>query len=247
VKLEILKNSESRVTLEDVIACHFQSRPDNNHIISRYLNLLKRSNDFPRFVAGINRLERDGINEFMGRIQERLPATFDQLIPLAQSSQTVYLVLCTIGPRMEEEIGRLTERGNIADAFIMDTIGSIAVAKFAKEVYEKLSKRESGRNLCLSSPIMPGTRTVDLELNQIVFGMMDSNAIGMELTRHSVMMPSKSLAMIVGEGPQVKTGSAGHDCRHCSKKGTCYIKQFWALENEPERATRSIGAGGVAS
>jgi hypothetical protein len=164
--LEILKNSEFKVTLEEVIACHFQSQPDSKYVLSRYLNLLKYSNDILEFSAGIKRLECDGIKEFMDRVKKKPPATFDQLIPLAQSSQTVYLVLCTIGPRMEEEIGRLTERGNIADAFILDIIGSIAVAKFAKEVYEVLSKRESSLNLCLSSPIMPGTRNVDLELKR---------------------------------------------------------------------------------
>ena len=228
----VLGSEALQVTIREMIACHFQGFSINNRILSRYSQVLNDANRLLEPIAGVKFLPSHAVQALIARIKEVLPATWKILVPFQRTAARAYLVFCTIGPRLEEEVRRSSHEGEVARAFIMDTVGSVAVAKYSKYINLLISQEAAARGWESGMPIMPGTRGIDLELQRILFDIVDAKQIGLRVTKQNILVPLKSLSMIIGVGPEVTIGSAGHDCKICPKMNKCYLKEIWRMTEQ---------------
>jgi hypothetical protein len=58
-----------------------------------------------------------------------------------------------------------------------------------------------------------------------IFALLDAAEIGVGLTEHGVMIPPKSLSMVLGIGPNM--GTAGSTCDYCSMRETCRYQDHY--------------------
>jgi hypothetical protein len=230
--MRFLSSKVLQVTIKEIVACHFQGFSISNQILSRYTQILNEANRLLKPIAVVKFLPFLVIQGLIAQIKEVLPATWEILVPFQSTTAGAYVVFCTIGPYLEEEVRKSNDKGEIARAFIIDIIGSVAVVKYSKYINLLISKEVAARGWESGGPIMPGTRGIDLELQRILFDIVDAKQIGIRLTKQNVLVPLKSMSMIIGVGPKVKIGLAEHDCKICPEMNKCYLKEIWRITEQ---------------
>lgn len=139
---------------------------------------------------------------------------------LAQA-QHIVVAICTIGSRIESESRQAFADGNGLAGFLYDSAGTVAVGFVAGAVTERVEKLAADRGLKASFVIAPGSADCTLEDQRVVFSLLPGETIGVRLTEHCVMVPGKSVSLLVGLGHNVPTRHERVQCDFCPRKDTC--------------------------
>lgn len=220
------------VTLSEILACHFHGSPLQHHVLERYRSALAEANALLIPRAGVELITNYMFNDLMLSLKENAPGAYNQLRRFHESAVAVYIIFCTMGNRLDKAIQKEHTRNEVAQAFILDAVGSIGVVKLSRFIEFLVQKETADQGLRCSAPIMPGTRGIDLMLNRIIFDMVDTGRIGITLTKQFIMKPAKTLSMMIGVGPQVDAGSVAHHCDGCERTPACTMKYVWDLMDE---------------
>ncbi len=104
---------------------------------------------------------------------------------------------------------------------LLDGIGSAAVNSLAQEVCKLIAHEASLRNYQASSPLSPGGRSFPLSEQWQLFKLVPAEEIGVRLTSTGLMVPRKSVSMVIGIGPQMPTWTKAEACARCNLGRTC--------------------------
>jgi hypothetical protein len=131
-------------------------------------------------------------------------------------------VLCTIGDRLEEKVSEVMGE-DPAYGLALDGFGSAAVEALANAVCYHFETQVAEEEYRASIPLSPGMVGWPVEVGQReIFDILGDDNAGVRLTSSSMMIPRKSLTMVMGFGPEV--GNEGHPCDYCSMRETCRYK-----------------------
>lgn len=142
------------------------------------------------------------------------------------AAKQVVAVLCTIGDRLEKMVSEVMGE-DPAYGLALDGLGSAAVESLANAVchYFETKVAEEGHRVTI--PLSPGMVGWPIEMGQQeIFDILGDEKAGVRLTSSSMMIPRKSLTMVLGFGPEV--GTEGHPCDYCSMRETCRYKDHYA-------------------
>ncbi len=115
--------------------------------------------------------------------------------PIFEHAKKVALCLCTIGPKLEEEIRKLMKKNELLRALILDALGSEAVEEVARQSDEFLATKARKTNLWPSKRFSPGYKKWNIKEQRFVFSILPAEQIGVRLIRDSCMMiPRKSIS-----------------------------------------------------
>ncbi len=131
------------------------------------------------------------------------------------------VIICTIGPGLEEKASQLFRNGKPLRGLLMDGTGNAAVDLLAEEACRIVGEQSSGSGLQSSSPISPGMRGFPISEQINLVSMTPADEIGVSLTSVNEMVPRKSLSMVIGIGPEMKRYSKAEACARCSLGKTC--------------------------
>jgi hypothetical protein len=136
-----------------------------------------------------------------------------------RGSEAVVCFVATIGAKIEEEIRHLTVENHLSDAFIVDTIGSVAVEQLVEAFHglvgEDRRKIDGGVTLRFS----PGYCDWSIDEQRKLFDLIDAELIGVEINHSCLMEPRKSVSGIFGLSATTNEASAQYNpCMHCGKK-----------------------------
>jgi hypothetical protein len=146
-----------------------------------------------------------------------IPAVFPEAKVLA-------VLICTIGPRLEKQVTDYSKSGEAMRGMILDGIGSTAVDMMALEVLRRLASEVSSRGYEISSPVSPGMPGFPLTEQWNLLGLVKADEIGVRLTASGVLVPRKSLSIVIGIGPKMTRWTQAEVCARCSLRETCYYK-----------------------
>jgi len=115
------------------------------------------------------------------------------------------LVVClvTIGPKLEEAVGRYKDAGDLSQALLLDSYGS-AAAEAAAEAAEAIVRAKVGESGLKCSPrFSPGYAGWNVAEQKWVFAALHGDALGVRLTEGCMLVPRKSItfAMTIGDQP----------------------------------------------
>lgn len=137
---------------------------------------------------------------------------------LARCNQVV-LFIATIGEEVSGSIDRLMKKNHMSDAYIADTIGSVAVESIVDQFHLDMEAdyRRKGRSVTIR--FSPGYCDWHIREQKKVFRMMKSLDHDVELTDTYLMEPRKSVSGLFGIWPYKVGGSVAsyNPCRECSK------------------------------
>ncbi len=161
------------------------------------------------------RLNLEGQGELKGKL------IAEHLGPAAK----VILILCTIGSRLEE-YSLNTIKSDPVTGLALEGVGSAAVEALANAACNYFEEKAAEENLGSTIPLSPGMIGWSVEEGQPqIFKLLDTKEFGVKLTPSYLMLPRKSLSMVLGIGPDIKAG--GKTCDYCTMNETCkYQHQY---------------------
>lgn len=137
---------------------------------------------------------------------------------LAAASQVVVIV-CTIGHRLEELVAQIMA-ADLQYGLALDGVGSAAtdaLAAAACHHFELGAEREGTRT---TTPISPGMIGWPVDKGQRqIFDLLNPEEIGVTLLPSGMMVPRKSLSLVMGIGAGVSAD--GVPCDYCTMRDRC--------------------------
>ncbi len=143
---------------------------------------------------------------------------------LLAKSQELAVAVCTIGPKLEKQVtdylgGREPLRG-----LLLDGIGSAAVDSLAQEACKLIQNEASLRDYQVSSPFSPGTPGFPITEQWQLFQLIPTEEIGVSLVASGLMVPRKSVSMVIAIGEYVTVRKRGEACARCNLSETCHYR-----------------------
>jgi hypothetical protein len=124
----------------------------------------------------------------------------------------------TLGPAIDLEIRRLTQNNCLSDAFIIDTMGSVAVEQLVERFYQLMRSYFINQGKGVTLRFSPGYCDWPLQEQRKVFRLVKGDLIGVQLTDSCLMTPQKSVSGIFGITKDVESGQKPYNpCSICGK------------------------------
>ena len=157
-----------------------------------------------------------------------------QLLPsFLKTARELAIVVCTIGPKLEEKVTDYFNRDEPLQGLLLDGIGSTAVDSLGQEVCQLIRHEASSRGYEASSPLSPGMPGLPLSEQWQLFKLVPAEQIGVHLTSSGMMSPRKSTSKIIGIGSDMPTWAEAQACDRCNLKETCHYRVY----THPEATT----------
>jgi hypothetical protein len=141
------------------------------------------------------------------------------------AAQEIVVIAATIGGRLEDRISQALKHDTMY-ALALDGFGTAAIETLAVATCRHFSKAAAGKGLKTTIPLGPGMIGWPVEMGQKeIFALLDTDKVGLRLTSSSLMVPRKSLSMVVGLGPEVTKGAK--TCTYCAMQATCRYQDHY--------------------
>lgn len=143
---------------------------------------------------------------------------FHRVMPNAEE---LAVVVCTIGPRLEKQVTDCFSQGESLRGLLLDGIGSAAVSALGSEACRTVGREASLHGRQAGSPISPGSPRFPVSEQSQLFKLVPAERIGVSLSDSGLMIPRKSISMVIGIGQEMSTWTAAESCDHCNLSRTC--------------------------
>lgn len=140
-------------------------------------------------------------------------------------AQQVIVMVCTIGPELEEHATRVMS-SEMVRGLALEGAGSAATEALANSACRYFESEATAAGLQTSIPLNPGMIGWSVSEGQPqIFSLLEGAQIGISLTPADVMIPRKSLSMVLGLGPGMT--NAGRTCDFCAMRETCRYQDHY--------------------
>jgi hypothetical protein len=143
---------------------------------------------------------------------------------LFESAEKVAFCICTIGNSLEKEVGRLSRKGELTKAVILDAIGSVAAESAAEHLNRVIVDEAKNKKLYCSTRFSPGYGGWKLEAQRFIFDLLPAEKIGVRLNRSFMMIPRKSVSFAVNLSGNRFKDENSDPCQICGLK-ECRFKK----------------------
>jgi hypothetical protein len=142
-----------------------------------------------------------------------------------KSAEFVVAALCSIGGDVEK-LAKEQFRQNPVFGLALEGFGSAAVEALATEFCASIEEQAARTGMASSIPLSPGMVgwSVDAGQKQI-FEILDTNAISVQLTESSMMLPVKTISLMLGVGAEIRAD--GSTCDYCSMRERCHYRDHY--------------------
>ena len=223
--MPVIRNVSLNLRAEDVlhregIRDYPKVKPETKILIQELLASVKKTHLLEPAIAS----EVYTIAEIS---QQQLPLEDDPevhnslLSPVLHQAKELAVAVCTIGPRLEEQASDYFKQGEPLRGALLDGIGSAAVDSLTEEACRLVAEEASTCGYEASSPINPGMPGLPIAAQRQLLELVPAREIGVSLTSSGIMIPRKSISMIIGIGPQMPTWTRAEVCARCHLSQAC--------------------------
>ena len=143
------------------------------------------------------------------------------LVPAAGQLTAVACAAATLGERVEREVSALFAQRRAALAVALDGVANELLFALSRRVQDRVLAEARRQGLGVAGELRAGDPGLDLQEQVTVLHLAGGAAIGIALTRTSMMSPAKSTTFVqgVGAGLPPQTWSRCDSCRsraHCT-------------------------------
>ena len=136
-----------------------------------------------------------------------------------RGSQEIVCFVGTIGRGIEKEIKKLVNKKRLADAYVLDAIGSVLVENLVDQFQSRLDQHYQTQNKTTGLRFSPGYCDWPVTEQKKLFELLESEKARVELTESCLMQPRKSISGVFGLY-SCETGQEWGDynpCLECKK------------------------------
>jgi hypothetical protein len=134
------------------------------------------------------------------------------------------IAVCTIGTGLEKKVTEYLGGSEPLRGLLLDGIGSAAVDSLAQEACKLITDAASPRGYQTSSPFSPGMSGFPITEQWQLFRLVPAEEIGMSLAASGMMVPRKSVSMVIGLSQQTTVWKRGDACTSCNLSKTCLYR-----------------------
>lgn len=139
----------------------------------------------------------------------------NKLSKTLQDSDESVCFVGTVGKGVEGEINRLLRDNSLADAYIVDALGSVAVENMVEQFQHRMDSRYRKQGKSVTLRFSPGYCDWPVTEQKKLFRLFHRQEIDVDLLDSCLMRPRKSISGIFGVAPT--TESPYNPCVHCKK------------------------------
>ncbi|HWU37004.1 MAG TPA: hypothetical protein VN203_05095 [Candidatus Acidoferrum sp.] len=132
------------------------------------------------------------------------------------------LAVCTVGEALEERIETLFAKREFPVAYMLDSLGSVAVEALAETVLRRVCAERLKMDLKVTARESPGYARWPIEEQRKVFSLVPAARIGVAINPYCIMTPRKSISFAAGIGPDAKMGDSLSPCQSCDMHHCAY-------------------------
>ncbi len=136
-------------------------------------------------------------------------------------ARKVAVAVCSIGSELEKRAADYLKCGQALRGTLLDAIGSAAVDSLSEEACKLIAEEASRQGLETSSPISPGMPGLPITEQWQILELAKAEKIGVSITPAGVMVPRKSVSLVIGIGPAMPKWKRAEVCARCHLKKTC--------------------------
>ena len=134
------------------------------------------------------------------------------------SSREIVCFLATVGPRIEKEISKLFKKNHLADAYVLDAMGSAAVENMVEQFQSGISEKFNKKGKTTTIRFSPGYCDWPVTEQKKLFKLIDFQEVDVELNDSCLMTPSKSISGVFGIQSDDEKGKKPYNpCWDCNK------------------------------
>ena len=134
-------------------------------------------------------------------------------------AEKVIAVVCTIGADLE----KYATEAMLSDpvyGLALDGVGAAAVEALANAACQQFAEWAAAEGMRTTAPLSPGMAGWPLAAGQLqIFALLQAEQVSVVLTEHALMVPCKSLSMVLGVGRDVE--HTGRPCDYCTMRDNC--------------------------
>jgi len=146
-------------------------------------------------------------------------------------AEEVIVILSTVGFRLEAHSVELVKTDPVA-GLALEGVGSAGVEALANAACNYFEMQALEEQKKTTIPLSPGMAGWPVDQGQSeIFSLINSSEINVTLTASHLMLPRKSLSMVIGIGENIL--AEGTTCDYCNMKETCrYQDNYTATLNQ---------------
>ena len=170
--------------------------------------------------------------------------TSSLLARLAGPAESLLVAVLTLGEAIDRRVEEYNKSGLAAHAYFLDVAGSYLIDAAGRRLTEEIRAHLKGRGLEATIPLGPGhSYWKNLQDQKVIYSLADPSKIGVRILDSGMMLPKKTLSMVMGIGRGLPPSKNNH-CHYCdlgqkcplSRAKTPDLKNFFAApENFPEK------------
>lgn len=137
---------------------------------------------------------------------------------LAKTLKDCSRVVCfvaTIGKDIEKEIKKLMHENHLSEAYIIDSMASVAVEDMVERFQKRITDELAGDDMMTTLRFSPGYCDWPITEQKKLFEVLDNDEVGVKISDSCLMSPRKSISGVFGIIP--KNSPLYNPCIDCRK------------------------------
>ena len=147
------------------------------------------------------------------QLDETVEFSSTQLAKTLKNAEEIVCFVGTIGTSVENEINRLLGKQQLAEAYILDAMASVAVENMIDRFQNLMEKRFSSEERAVTLRFSPGYCDWPVTQQKKLFNIFNPKQLNVELLDSCLMKPRKSVSGVFGINPQ--ESESYNPCRDC--------------------------------
>ncbi|MGB9803559.1 Vitamin B12 dependent methionine synthase activation subunit [Desulfofundulus sp.] len=151
--------------------------------------------------------------------------TSSLLVRLAGTAESMLLVVCTLGHLIDRRMEEYSKKGLAAHAYFLDVAATCIIEAAGRQLVAKIKSQLEACGLKTTIPLGPGhSYWKNLQDQRIIYDLVNPSTIGVNILKSGIMLPKKSLSMVMGIGRQLPPSAENH-CYYCSMGRKCPLSR----------------------
>ncbi|MFP3867481.1 MAG: vitamin B12 dependent-methionine synthase activation domain-containing protein [Desulfobacteraceae bacterium] len=192
----------------------------SSHSLNKKVKLWKKKSRQiikPKLIYQKHKLKKVSNGVILLDGNQRLRST--KLSKTLRHSQELVCFLATIGSGIEKEINRLMQQRRLAEAYLLDAMGSTMVENLVEQFQSHMRQHYRTKDKMVTLRFSPGYCDWPVTEQKKLFRLIDFQRVGVELTDSCLMKPRKSISGVFGllPCPDGKDRRTYNPCLECNK------------------------------
>ena len=150
------------------------------------------------------------------QLDETVEFSSTQLAKTLKNAEEIVCFVGTIGTGVENEINRLMGKQQLAEAYILDAMASVAVENMIDRFQDLMENKCSAEDRTVTLRFSPGYCDWPVTQQKKLFDIFDPKQLNVELMDSCLMKPRKSVSGVFGITPQ--ESESYNPCRDCQTR-----------------------------